>query len=252
MRHHRLFTAIASMLLVACGSPLFAGITVEEAATGRALLQRYADVVIGVELVTTLKGTVNDRPLPPQERKMEANGTVITPGGLTVLSLGSIDPRSGINMPNARIEEPEFKEVKLRLADGTEYPARVVLKDEELDLAFVAPEAPAEGAKLPVFPHVRLDDAARGEVLGNYYDIARGNKRVQRVPAVRLVSVTGILQKPRPFLLATDYSPGCPVFDAAGKLLGVSVRHIVEGRPVGMVILPAADIAEVAPVVGAP
>lgn len=245
----RLFflASAAAAVLPAVIAPLQAGISPQEAETGRALLARYADVVIGVELVATLKGTVNDRPLPPQERKMEANGTVIAPSGLTVVSLGSIDPRAGINMPNARIEEPEFKEVRLRLADGKEFPARVVLKDEDLDLAFVAPEPPDDGVARPEFAHVRLDDPARAEILGNYYDIARGSKRVQRVPAVRLVNITAMLQKPRPFLLATEYSPGCPVFDAAGRLLGVSVRHIVDGRQMGMVILPAFDVAEVAP-----
>jgi len=62
--------------------------------------------------------------------------------GLTVISLGEIDPRSAAGLaaqPNLRMEEPDFKEVKLRLADGTEIPARIVMKDADLDLAFVAP-----------------------------------------------------------------------------------------------------------------
>ena len=34
------------------------------------------------------------------------------------------------------------QEVKYRLTDGTEVPARIVLKDEDLDLAFLAPLKP--------------------------------------------------------------------------------------------------------------
>ncbi len=43
-------------------------------------------------------------------------------------------------------------------------PATIVLKDDDLDLAFVAPDPPAEGA-LPGFIHVYLDDPAKAEVL---------------------------------------------------------------------------------------
>jgi hypothetical protein len=223
-----------------------AGVTPEEAAAGRKLLERYADTVIGVETVVTLKGTINGRAVPTQERAVSVNGTVINAAGLTVLSLGSIDPRATISNPNAQLEEPEFKEVKLRAADGTEYPARIVLKDEDLDLAFVLPEPPADDS-LPEFAHVDLGNAAAGEILGNYYDVSRADKKVERAPAVRLVSIIGILSKPRQLMLATGYSPGTPVFDAEGRILGVSVRHIVDGRSVGSVILPAVEIAAIAP-----
>jgi hypothetical protein len=237
--------ALAAALVLAnpCG---FAGVTPEEAAAGRALVARYADAVIGVELVVTLKGTINGRPVPAQERQVDVNGTVINAAGLTVLSLGSIDPSAAITNPNAQLEEPEFKEVKLRTADGTEYPARIVLKDEDLDLAFVAPETPAEGS-LPAFAHVDLDAPAQGVILGNYFEVSRASKKVERAPAVRVVNVIAILSKPRQLLLATEYSPGSPVFDADGKILGVGVRHIVDGRSVGSVILPAVEIAAIAP-----
>ena len=49
------------------------------------------------------------------------------------------------------IVSSEFKEVKLRLANGKEVPARFVLKDADLDLAFMAPETndPAYRADRP-------------------------------------------------------------------------------------------------------
>src|SRR5688572_22273225 len=136
-------------------SPAARALTEAEAEAGRTLLKRYADVVVGVEMVVTLKGMQGDKPLPPREQKREINGTFVNANGLTVLSLGSVDPRVGIPpamLNQIRLDEPEFKEVKLRLADGTEIPARVVLKDADLDLAFVAPETPLAQ---PV-PHVDL------------------------------------------------------------------------------------------------
>jgi len=55
-----------------------------------------------------------------------------------------------------------------------------------------------------------------------------------------------MIEKPRRFILATDYSPGCPVFDAKGKVLGITVRHVAGGQSAGLIILPAADVADIA------
>jgi hypothetical protein len=221
------------------------GLPQAEAAAGRALLKRYADTVVGVELVVSMKGMQGDRPIPAREQKREINGTFVNAAGLTVLSLGSIDPRVG--MPAAmqgqvRFDEPEFKEVKLRLADGTEFPARVVLKDADLDLAFIAPETAPEKA----VPFVDLAAPAEPVILDTYFDISRGSKLAQRVPAVRAVYVTGIIEKPRRYVLVSEYSPGCPVFDAGGKVLGIALRHVAGGQSSGLIIVPAADVAEIA------
>lgn len=217
-----------------------------EVKAGRALLKRYADVIVSVEMVVTMKGMQGDRPIPAREQKREVNGTFVSATGLTVLSLGSIDPRGGIPAmmmgQQIRYDEPEFKEVKLRLANGTELPARVVLKDADLDLAFIAPETVPEKA----LPFVNLASAAKAEILATYFDISRGSKQAQRVPLVRVVNVTGMISKPRKFLLATDYSMSCPVFDAEGNVLGLTVRHVAGGQSAGLIILPAADVADIA------
>ena len=226
-------------------APLARALSKAEAAAGRAVLRRYADTVVGVEMVVTLKGTQGDRPLPAREQKREINGTFVSGTGLTVLSLGSIDPRNGLPasmLTQVRFEEPEFKEVKLRLANGTEIPARMVLKDADLDLVFIAPEAPL--AK-PV-PFVDLSRPAKPVILGTYYDVSRGSKLAQRVPAVRAINVIGIIEKPRQYILASEYSPGCPVFDEKGEVLGISVRHVAGGQAAGIVILPTVSVAEIA------
>jgi hypothetical protein len=230
--------AAASFLPV----PLIA-LTAAEAEAGRAIVQRHADAVIEVELIVVLQVTIGDKVQPPREIKREINGTVISANGLTVLSLKSIDPRSGLP-PNLKAGTPEYKEVKLRLADNTEIPAKVVLMDEDLDLAFVAPE-PALADR--TFTCVDLKHPATAELLGTYYDLARAKKHLQRTPAIRVINAIGLIKKPRELVMLSDYSPGCPVFDAEGRLLGVSVRLISEGRDTGMILLPAASIAEIAP-----
>ena len=242
--------AAAIILCLACSSCQTTSLDTQ-AAAGRTILNQYANAVVGVELVATLKVTMANRPSTPREQKIEANGTVISQGGLTVVSLGSIDPRARMESQVAlmsamrgRVEfgDTEFKEVRLRLADGSEVPARVVMKDPDLDLAFVAPEpGAAPGRK---WGWVNLAEPADGVILGTYYDVARAPKAQQRTPVVRLVNVGGIIEKPRRFYIASAYSPGCPVFDPKGRVLGICTRHISDGRESGPVILPAADIAE--------
>lgn len=226
-------------------------LTDAEATTGRDLVKRFADTVVSVEMVVTIKVTVGDRAMPPRESKVEMNGTVISPTGLTVTALSAIDPRSQLEAVRDRtgqkieLGETEYKEVKLRLANGTEVPAVVVLKDADLDLAFIAPLA--EGAATPqVFACIDLGDAATAEVLGNYFSVSRAPKNFQRTPLVRTTTVTGIVEKPRRLFLLSVQDIGAPVLDRAGHVLGLPTQFLVNGRPSGLVVLPAADVAEIA------
>src|SRR5690606_22163750 len=121
-------------------------------AAGRELVKRYADAIVSVELVVTMKAKMGDREAPPREQRIEINGTVISPSGLTVTTLGGADPQVQFDAMRAvqggrapELVGTEFKEVKLRFADGKEVPARFVLKDADLDLAFMAPETAEEG-----------------------------------------------------------------------------------------------------------
>lgn len=222
-----------------------------EAAAARELVKRYADAVVGIELVVTLKIKMGDREQPPREQRVEVNGTVISASGLTVTTLAEVDPQATIDalraggaaMRGADIVGSEFKEVKLRLADGREVPARFVLKDADLDLAFMAPETSEPGK---AYAHVKLGDAAPGTLMGSYYFVARAPKTLQRVPLVRRSEVMGILEQPRKYYLLTEQIPGTPIFDGSGKVLGVTFQHFANGRRTGMVVLPAADIADMA------
>lgn len=221
-----------------------------EAAAGRALVKRYADAVVGVELVATIKAKFGDREQPPREQRVEINGTVISPSGLTVVSLAEVDPQAALEAARAsapgRLPEIvglDFKEVKLRLADGKEVPARFVLKDADLDLAFMAPEGGAEEAKRE-FPYVNLAETVEGELLSSFFFVTRAPKVLQRVPIVRATAVAGIVEKPRRFYLMNEQALGSPMLDGQGRVLGITVQHFAGGRR--MIVLPAADIAEMA------
>jgi len=246
------FRSCAWMAVFAVAAPLTGGLRAAppaEAAAGRALVQRYADAIVGVELVLITKVKMGDREQPPREQRVDVNGTVISASGLTVTSLAAVDPqvqfdalRGSAQGGRMELVGVEFKEVKLRLADGKEVPAKFVLKDADLDLAFMAPETAEAGRD---YAHVKLDDATEGVVLADYFFVARAPKSLQRIPLVRGSEVIGIVEKPRRFFLVTDQSVGTPLFDPQGRVLGISLQPFASGRA-SVIVMPAADIAEMA------
>jgi len=218
---------------------------------GRAVLAQYGNSVVTIELVATISMTVNERSVPPREQKIEVNATTITPAGLTVTSLASIDPHTAFemmrNLPNAQkisLGETEFKEVKIKFADGAEVPAKVILKDADLDLAFVAPD-PDRKPPAHRFTPLLLSNAADGQILGDFFTLTRANKSLQQVPEITISTVVGIVEKPRKYYIVGNPSPGCPMVSEDGRLLGVCVEHS-GNRNVLPVVLPAADISDLA------
>lgn len=242
-----------TLLAIAAASPRAAAVTDAEAATGRALVKQYADSIVEVEVVATINVTVADHAQPPHENKVQENGTVLNASGLTVTVLSGIDPRGAMEAMFAtrgmgqkiEVGETEFKDVKLRLANNTEIPAVIVLKDPDLNLVFIAP-LPDEAKAKRVFPFVPLDKAATGEVLGNYYFVHRAPKTFQRVPLVRLTTIVGVVEHPRKMFLLSELAPGVPVFDPSGLPLGIATPYLENGRPVRDIVLTASDVAELA------
>ncbi|MGH7944985.1 MAG: S1 family peptidase [Opitutaceae bacterium] len=254
----RLCTLLAAAaLLAATGSWSMAAAPDAQAEAGRALVKRYADAIVSVEMVVTLKVKMGNREEQPREQRIEVNGTVISPGGLTVTTLGQVDPQATLEALRAgagggargpEIVGSEFKEVKLRLANGTEVPARFVLKDADLDLAFMAPEATPENSARK-FPYVKLDEFTDGALLGDFFYVGRAAKVQQRVPLVRTTEIIGVVEKPRRLYLLTEQAAqwmGTPVFNAEGRVLGITLQHFANGQRSGLVVLPAEDIAEMA------
>ena len=248
---NRLFAAVVALALSTGSAAAQSGASDSDAIAGRALVKRYADAIVGVELVVTVKMKTGDREQPPREQRIEVNGTVLTPGGLTVTSLAAVDPQVAFdaaragqqNMRGVELVGVDFKEVKLRLADGKEVPARFVLKDADLDLAFMAPETAESGRE---YPHVKLDETAEGAVLNRYFFVLRAAKTLQRVPLVRATTIVGIVEKPRRLFILAEQGLAIPVFDPTGRVLGITLQHFANGQSGGIVVLPAADIAEMA------
>lgn len=261
-RRHAVFAVMTALVLVCCAAG--AGELEDQ---GRAILERHQKAVVTVQLVVKQKFSMDGMSGQEDESKSEATGFVIAPDGLTVLALSTTDPTSLIeNMMSGMGEmasqfkvDSDIADVKILLEDGTEIPAKVVLRDKDLDLAYVRPlEAP--GAPLPV---IDLAGSAEPAILDPVITLNRLGKVAGRTCAVSIERIQAIIRKPRIFYVPgndpTHSGAGSPVFTTDGKVVGmIAVRTIKTeggggfagmfggGMGQGMiaVVVPAEDIRE--------
>jgi hypothetical protein len=245
---------ILGLLVCTAASPARA-LPESEATAGRLVARRYAEAVVGVKGSMYMNFTIGLQTLPPTERKFDVGGTVIEASGLTMTSLSSLDPRAVFESMRSQMKtgiEPielgksEYKNLRLRLADGAEIPAKIVWKDVDHDLALLIPTGAAASNRPFIF--VDLNQATlSASVLGNYYQLSRTGEEFQRALMVRPSTVLGIIERPRRlFLVSTDIFPdglGCPVFDPEGRVLGISLHYMEKGLPKDAVVVPASELA---------
>ena len=256
-------------LALAATTALASAATDELRDTGRKLSATHGESVVWLSILSkTSMSAEGDVPaqiktaLAAQEKedKSEVTGTVVDASGLIVTALGGLDKSSmvdgqTINTPQGPIKlkaSSEIKEVKVITADGSEVPADLVLKDEDLGLAFIKIRSDSEEAKGVEFKTIDLADSAKGEILDDCIALGRMDEALNREPSLLSTQITGLTTKPRTFYRVPTDSIGCPVFLGSGKLLGISVLRQAKGSAragqiqVSPVVLPASDVAKIA------
>lgn len=219
------------------------------AEAGRAVLKRYAEAVIGVKVVA--KVAVPGRE-STQEIKVDAVGIVVDNSGLTVASLRVVEPSEMLSRASGRPIQAEVTDLKLVLADRTEISATLVLRDRDLDLAFLRPteKLPKPAAVVP------LNDAAKPQVMDTVIALSRSHRTARLEPVLTDGRVAAVVDKPRLFYAATpalqQSGPGSAVFTLDGKFVGQLLLQRTPKGETWSVIVPAEDIAETAQQVPAP
>lgn len=218
--------ALAGLAAPALAAPLPAAAP-DARASARRALERYGPAVVTVRVVLKRRLISQGRERGSAESQLEVAGTTLTAAGLTVVSDVTTNPSAlaGSGDTETRLDT-ETTDVKIVLRDGRELPARFVLRDADLDLAFLVPDE--AGLSLP-FLDLAADPAPLPEPLDDLvylYPLARS---LGRETGVVLDRVRGVSRKPRTFV-ASDIvlgmqSLGCPVFDGAGRPVGLSVMR---------------------------
>lgn len=223
------------------------------------ILAQFQDAVVWVSAVARINYTTDDPKglpfaMPEYEQKFETRGTLISSDGLVVTALSMLDPSrqiSGRTISTAagRIKidaAVTLKEVKIILPDGTELPSEVVMKDADLDLAFIRPKPDAKELKTVVFRPIELTNNTTADIADDVVTISRTDEALNRQPALERGHIVALTRKPRMFMCATGTEYGCPTFTIDGKLLGITVNRFAKDKEPQQVILPAVDVLEIA------
>ena len=255
-------TLAALAALALAGAPAWGA---DEAAAGRKVARAWQDAVVTVRLVLSTRVVMQGREVSKSESTSVAAATVIDPSGLAVLSFSETDPTEAFRRMELGGEDKfkfsmdsEMTDLKMRLSDGTEVPAEIVLRDKDLDMAFVRP---SESLEEPI-PAVDLKKSAGLGALDTVVLLGRLGKVASWATSVTLDRVQAVVKKPRTFYIpgaaAWNGQLGTPAFSLDGKIAGVLLlrrppfggggfsafqgSHMSELR----VILPSEDIIEAA------
>ena len=254
----------ALVALAAAGTPVLAQ---DDRAAGREIVKKWQNAIVTVRVVLKMRVSVGGREMQSMDESVETVGTVIDPSGLTVLSLGALNPGAMMNKMmgggGSGQERMEFgsepSDVKLRLSDGRELPARIVLRDEDLDLAFLRPTAKPDKPLVAI----NLADEGKPAMLDSVVVLTRLGRVGGWTPAASLQTIGAIIEKPRTFYVIETGSAGgmgTPAFTPSGKVVGLLTMRSVQAGRTGMfsmvggseglgllpVILPAADVRDIA------
>lgn len=222
----------------------------------RKIAEDNQEAVVTVQVVVETKmswGGESEK----EERKVSAPGTVIDPSGLVVSSLSEVDPVRAFSafMPDdgESTLSSSVVDAKIRTNDGTEIPADVVLRDGDLDLAFLRPKkAPASPMKF-----VDLSQTAAPRLMDEIVLLYRLGTAANRSLAARLERVQSVVTKPRTFYVIDGERFGCPAFGIDGKPIGIVTLRTGQGegpsggrysmnRDMLMVVLPCSTVAKAA------
>jgi hypothetical protein len=238
--------------ILALGSTAIA----DESTVGRDLTTKYGNAVVKIMLVVKMSMSFQGQG-DSREQKSEVTGTVIDPSGLTVVSLTAVNPGDMLGGMFGGDEGPsistEVKDVKIRLVDGKEIPGKVVLRDKDLDLAFIRP------VTKPTAPmaYIDLKNSGNVDMLDQTVLVSRLGKVANRSIAAYMQRIQAVVEKPRKFytvgLSGRGDELGAPVFTMDGKVVGLLLLRVMQGQASGMsdspflpVIIPADEIQTVA------
>jgi len=244
----------------------------EEKEAGKAVLAKCGDSVVTVKATVKVRMVVGGSEQMKDESEVETLATVIDPSGLSVMSFSTIDPTrlySGIlkkmkaagDGPQMNLDS-DVTGITMVFPDGREIPAKVVLRDGDLDIAFIKP---TEKQEKP-FTGLDLTSDAKPEVLDTIFIVTRLDRSAGRGLSISVQRVEAIIAAPRKFYISESSSLmgklGAPVFTADGKIAGFSILRVTKSgdssrmggflaggtNSLGImsVILPASDVANVA------
>lgn len=257
--------AAVMLTLAALGAGIVQGQAPDPRAAMRETAATWQNAIVNVRVSLKVRMSMGGREVQSMDDTVDAVGTVIDPKGLTVMSLSALDPGAMMSRIMGAQGQGDQKmsiasepsDVRIRLADGRDLPATIVLRDQDLDLVFLKPTV------TPAAPLTAIDltASATPRLLDELVVLGRLGRVGGWAPSATLYSVAAMIERPRTFFVLNGMAgTGMPAFLPNGKVVGLlTIRQIDPGRmsmfgmTAGMdgagvmaVVLPAADVLEIA------
>jgi S1-C subfamily serine protease len=200
----------------------------QQSSAAKTIAAKNGNAVVTVKISVKMRVS-GDGQTSNEEQKSEIIGTVISPDGIILVPLSATDPTDIISRAMGDNEESNFKmnvdvvELKVRTPEGLEIPGKVVLRDQDMDLAFIKLN------KKPAHPMVYVDinKNASLSLLDDVIVMGRASASIYRSLCVNSEQVEVMVKKPQPFYILTHSGNasnlGSPVFDYNGRFVGIMV-----------------------------
>ena len=246
--------AVAVLMTVAACTPAISAQSADERSAAREVVKKRGDAVVMVTATLKVRYNVGGRE-QTSDQQAQANGTVLDASGLTVLSLSTLQPDdlmarslSARVSPDTKVDvTTEPSEIKMHMADGREVPAKLVLRDQDLDLAFIRPTQASST------PMTCVDaPTAKPSILDLLFVIQRTSEATGWTTAAAFGTVQLVIDKPQTYYQVAmptvgGSGLGSPIFDPSGRFVGIILLRNTGGRGASASgILPADEIRDIA------
>ncbi|MCF6286841.1 MAG: serine protease [Candidatus Hydrogenedentes bacterium] len=226
----------------------------EDAQIMRRIVAAHGNAVVTVKMTIKQTMTMAEYGTEESEYTQEIIASVISKDGLMVTSLLELDPSKMMNAYFSDEEEDGFETktdvTALRvLQDGKEIDAEIVLRDTDLDLAFLRPVKKPEAD----WTHVDLSADVAVQTFEKIYILYRMGKVAQRLPDAYPYRISAVVEKPRKlYILGESTGAGNPIFTKSGACLGINVTRTLNVSESGdmdfdvaSIVIPGPDIMKI-------
>ncbi len=220
-------------------------------AAARKVFQDYNSKVFGVKTLTRMEVEMQGRQVPGREVPAYGIGTVIAEDML-VASYRTIKPSPNLQRLSAAQAQnisitTEVKEIKLIDASGEEFDAKLVLHDEDLDLAFIALDRNGDNAESWSCEPVNVNEDVELQHLDDAVFLSRAGESMRFQPSIRLGQVHTILKRPRKLYSTNRMVLSGAAFNLDGQYVGMGIRKKSSSGSEFSAILPAKYIRKLLP-----
>ena len=231
-------------LAIAAGTPAQADI--KEVA--RKLHDESNPALVGIEGLLKIDVTRSGQPAGNQEAPIWGNGLVIG-DGIVLASYQTLVPDVAAQVPPGVEVKTKLNEIKFVDGAGEEFEAKLILHDEDLDLAFLAVDPKAENAAAWEIKAIDVTADPEAQLLDEVISLSRQSSTLRFTSSLKIGTVVSVVKRPRLLYAVDGIAPGAPVFVEDGTFLGmVTLRKSAEKKEAPIpVILPVKYIRKLLP-----